>query len=227
MDPLFLTQPLSPSTFLVQIIHSSSSFSFPSRFTYPTTILICGLTQADFLSALAQDLSESPPAHSEGLLSPPSLAQLSISRHIRTLFIPTVSHLRAFLSVFSIHDSKVPPPPPPQPNFSTPPSTQHPPLLVAYNFISSHRDTSEWSIQGLSSTAAALVEAAKREGLRAVIVDSAVIDLNEKIPVLSGSSRRMLGRDAAGGATWTGKTAEMNKVIRRWFRLQENLGCQQ
>lgn len=208
MDPVFLAQPLSPSGFISHIFHSHCA--------HPTTLLICGLTQADFLSALAQDLNASPASpYATELLSPPSLAQLSISRHIRTLFMPTVSHLRAFLSVFSIHDSRVPPPP------LSPSSPQPPPLLVAYNFISSHRDTSEWSIQGISSTAAVLIEAAKREGLRAVVVDPTPVNLDEKVPVLSGSSKRMLGTAADGEAGWTGRTAELNKVVRRWLRLQE------
>ncbi|KAK4169980.1 hypothetical protein QBC43DRAFT_306946 [Cladorrhinum sp. PSN259] len=222
MEPVLLTQPLSPCYLFSQIIHS------PFAYPYPTTLLICGLTQADFLSALAQDILASNSPDSKELLSPPSLAQLSTTRHVRTLFIPTVSHLRALLSVFSIHDSKVPPPPPPfispQPQHQTNSITTAPPLLLAYNFISSHRDTSEWSIQGISGTAAVLVEAARREGLKAVIVDSAAVDLNEKIPVLSGSSRRILGgKDAASGGGWTGRTAELNKVMRRWFRLRENL----
>ncbi|KAK4230336.1 hypothetical protein QBC38DRAFT_356999 [Podospora fimiseda] len=203
MDPLFLTQPLSPSTLLTHLLNPSSPTT-----TTTTTLLICGLTQPDFLSALTQDPS------AEDLLSPPSLAQLSISRHIRTLFIPTVSHLRAYLSVFSIHDSKIPAP-----------HNSSPKMLLAYNVISSHRDTSEWSIQGISNTASALIEAANREGLRAIILDSSPVDLTEKIPVLSGSSKRtLLGRDAAGEAGWMGKTAELNKVIRRWFRIRENLG---
>ncbi|KAK4465814.1 hypothetical protein QBC42DRAFT_260472 [Cladorrhinum samala] len=213
MEPVFIAQSLSPSALISQILHSHCA--------HPTTLLICGLTQADFLSALAQDLNASPASPcGTDLLLPPSLAQLSISRHIRTLFIPTVSHLRAFLSVFSIHDSRVPPPP------FLPSPSKPPPLLVAYNFISSHRDTSEWSIQGISSTAAVLIEAAKRERLRAVVVDPTPVSLDEKIPVLSGSSKRMLGAAADGIAGWTGRTAELNKVVKRWLRVQETWGSE-
>ncbi|KAK4154536.1 hypothetical protein C8A00DRAFT_14319 [Chaetomidium leptoderma] len=123
----------------------------------------------------------------------PLLSQLATTRHIRTVFVPTVSHLRAFLSVFSTTDSsssssskrsKVPPPPPPpQPTSptraaettETDPRGIKRPLLVVYNFLALHRHTSEWSVQGLGASAAGLVEVGAREwdvsGVGVVVVE--------------------------------------------------------
>ncbi|GAB1319635.1 hypothetical protein MFIFM68171_09845 [Madurella fahalii] len=153
----------------------------------------------------------------------PSLSQTAAARHIRTVFVPTVTHLRAFLSVFSPAPSNAPPPP--RPPAAAPRGSgagQRPlGLLLAYNFLPLHRHTSEWSVQGLSSTAAGLVEAAWREGVRAVVCEERRMDgegggdmLGERVPVLSagGNIRR---------ERWVGKTVEVRRVLGRWFRFEE------
>ncbi|KAL2019838.1 hypothetical protein VTK56DRAFT_9100 [Thermocarpiscus australiensis] len=190
------------------------------------------------------------------------LYQVAVARHIRTVFTPTVTHLRAFLSVFSVHDdhhdpsSKVSPPPPGAGTTSATtskvaqahskiappaPPPPPPPLLLVYGFLALHRDTSEWSVQGVSNSAAVLVEAASRAGLRAVVVerrrwevggrdfqsDSQQVGgremrelLAERVPVLSGSARRT-GLDAQlEGSGWTGRTVDVGRVLGRWFRFR-------
>ncbi|KAL1843176.1 hypothetical protein VTJ49DRAFT_2727 [Mycothermus thermophilus] len=172
-----------PSTSLHSISSNSSSSSrdiFPHHPPYPPHLQ-----------------SQSHP------LLTPTLAQLSTTRHIRTVFVPTVSHLRAFLSDFSLVDDKaaaflssthhkppprnfppLPPPPPPPPPQHQQPNTHHRhlsteprkpleknPLLLVYDFLALHRHTSEWSAQGIGASAAGLVEAAARTGLRAVVVE--------------------------------------------------------
>ncbi|KAL2145373.1 hypothetical protein VTI28DRAFT_7442 [Corynascus sepedonium] len=191
-----------------------------------------------------------------------NLAQLATTRHIRTIFVPTVSHLRAFLSVFSVNQSSsgagkalVPPIPPPL----VPPSAmalKGRPLLVAYNFLALHRGTSEWSVQGLGASGAALVEAGRREGLGVVVVEGLLANrvggkvaekrvgnypndcdddagsqkeipssglkglLEEKVPVLSGGAKRV-ARELDGRGGWTGKTADVGRVLGRWFRFRD------
>lgn len=191
-----------------------------------------------------------------------NLAQLATTRHIRTIFVPTVSHLRAFLSVFSVNQSSsgagkalVPPIPPPL----VPPSAmalKGRPLLVAYNFLALHRGTSEWSVQGLGASGAALVEAGRREGLGVVVVEGLLASrvggkvaekrvgnypsdcdddagsqkeipssglkglLEEKVPVLSGGAKRV-ARELDGRGGWTGKTADVGRVLGRWFRFRD------
>lgn len=105
-----------------------------------------------------------------------------------------------------------------------------------------HRDTSEWSAQGISATAAGLVEAARTTAFGAVVVDAPSmvaageddeerlaqgIDsvaaglemLKEEVPLLTGSVAR------AGGdfdeAAWTGRKVSVDRVLGRWFRYKE------
>ncbi|KAL2267297.1 hypothetical protein VTJ83DRAFT_4574 [Remersonia thermophila] len=205
-----------------------------------------------------------PPSHP---LLTPTLAQLSATRHIRTVFVPTVSHLRAFLSVFSVvvdnHQAAAaasstlpsrkppppptqrlhppPPPPPPHPDVkhgNKPVSQEEAPLLLVYGFLRLHRDTSEWSAQGVGASAAGLVEAAARTGLRAVVVEgqqqhqtpqgqksgggdgdepAAVVGMDkllaEKVPILSGGDAKRIGGELGR------KTVEVRMVLGRWFRL--------
>ncbi|TLD27365.1 hypothetical protein PspLS_05102 [Pyricularia sp. CBS 133598] len=165
------------------------------------------------------------------LLAAP-LFQVAISRHIRVVFVPTVSHLRAFLAVFSPLDSasKVRPPPAPTRTDLEIPAVREPPQLLVYDFLALHRDTSEWSAQGIGFTAAGLVEAAHRNRLAAVILEAqtsvgpgAAIDnferlATEDIPVLSVAARR-LGQDGEVGH-WTGRTVSAERVLGRWFRFQ-------
>lgn len=238
LTPLILS-PALPSELLTYIIR---------RHQYPTTLIVCS-SQAEFLDSLLADAQNSlPVAAADGsqvtglssLLSSP-LYQVAIARHIRMIFVPTVSHLRACLSVFTTKDSRVPPPPP-----TTTSGRARAPLLLVYGFLALHRDTSEWSAQGISSTATGLVEAARRVGFRAVVVDSPRVvmrtegdmeaqgagdddggvkseteraDLSEEVPVLSASARRT-GADL-DDADWTGRTVTLARVLGRWFRYRQ------
>ncbi|KAK0715487.1 hypothetical protein B0H67DRAFT_580816 [Lasiosphaeris hirsuta] len=239
--PLCLSSAL-PTELLWHIIHHC---------TFPTTLIICS-SRADFLTSLThqviQETAAGPTTHDSAqdelnpttttptttqaaqLLAAP-LYQVAVARHIRLVFIPTVSHLRAFLSVFSVDESRVPAPPAAASELrgsngttTAPPKT---PLLFIYGFLDLHRDTSEWSVQGLGNTAAVLVEAAMRVGFQPAILEvrtreggAAGLDelLAERLPVLSGSVRRT-GPDLAGGG-WTGRTVDVKRVLARWFRFQ-------
>lgn len=235
---------------------------------YPTTLIICS-TRSQFLEALQQDIRKQDIPHKikpedanlQGNLTqeagalPPGqkikhndiqhdllsqkLSQLAISRHIRTVHIPTVTHLRSYMSVFVPEDSKVAPPPA---NFA--PRGRKPPSLVVYGVIEMHRDTSEWSAQGLGSTMAVLVETASRLGWSLVVIepvpkttprtddDPDAEDLvqqkdgfedllEEKLPILSGSVRRG-GLDLEEGG-WSSRTVEVGRVISRWFGFQRGV----
>ncbi|KAK3352721.1 hypothetical protein B0T25DRAFT_191392 [Lasiosphaeria hispida] len=233
--PLFLS-PALPTELLWHIIHHCS---------FPTTLVICS-SRADFLTSLTHQVAQeraaesaydsaqdgkpaiTPTAKTTQLLAAP-LYQVAVARHIRLVFIPTVSHLRAFLSVFSIDESKVPAPPTAASELhgSSTTASQKKPLLFIYGFLDLHRDTSEWSVQGLSNTAAVLVETAMRVAFQPAVVEvrtheevGASLDelLAEKVPVLSGSARRT-GPDL-GGSGWTGRTVDVKRVLGRWFRFQ-------
>ncbi|CVK89097.1 hypothetical protein FPRO06_03827 [Fusarium proliferatum] len=210
--------PQSPSELLSYII---------SYHRYPSTIII-GSSKEEFQSSLIEEIthhltlqaeqlqlddsgdSETQPSHH--LLKAP-LYQIAISRHIRFLFAPTVTHLRAFLSVFTPKDSPIPAPP----NY-TPAS--RPPLLLVYGLLALHRDASEWSAQGIGNSAALLVDAASRNEFRAAIIEPKGIGGHhtldhlggEMIPLLNGTSRRDDG-------SWSGRTVSAKQVLSRWFEF--------
>lgn len=193
------------------------------------------------------------PTKPHSLLTSP-LSQLAVTRHIRTVFIPTVTHLRAFLAVFSVFvpssgtssrpGPQAPSPPPsilgataPLPSSargggsgtSGKPNTTAP-MLVVYGFLALHRNTSEWSVQGLGTSAAALMEAGQRARVRVVVVEPKLQQqqthedgleeqgvLGERVPVSSGGGRRVGG----GGSELEGKTVDVGRVLGRWFRFWE------
>ncbi|KAB5539471.1 hypothetical protein GE09DRAFT_1226283 [Coniochaeta sp. 2T2.1] len=164
-----------------------------------------------------------------------SIHRLSIQKHIRVVFVPSVSHLRAWLTVLPPADpGLVPPPPPPaKPSTTTIPSSKSAPtpLLLCYGFLDLHRDTSEWSAQGLSNSASTLVEAARTAGLSAVVVEPKMdwheenwdleAVLGEEMPMLSGAERKAVvgGHEEEPG--WVGRTVSVRRVLGRWFRMGE------
>ena len=241
MTPVILS-PALPSEFLAYVT---------AECTYPTTLIICS-TRADFISALQEDilrqtvqnerqeplpqpLSELHNDSGSSLRIPPQdalrsrllampLSQLAVAKHIRLVFVPTVSHLRVFLSLFPITDTNVSaPPPPPTGQAALQPRR---PLLLVFGLVDLHRDTSEWSAQGLSNTAAALVDAAQEAKFRAVVVENKRHEddgtglegiLEDAVPVLSSSVRRAAPDLEEAG--WTGRTIELHRVLGRWFKF--------
>ncbi|KAH6659265.1 hypothetical protein BKA67DRAFT_543977 [Truncatella angustata] len=254
--PLLLS-PALPSELLTYILNYH---------VHPTTVIICS-SRTDFVGALQEDIREhkthQAPAqrvpgsqvlsadkepqtlsHPElqgqdvahhGLVSQ-TLANLAVSRHMRTVYIPTVTHLRSYVTVFSPKDTKIVAPP----QVHTALRRTHP-TLVVYGVIEMHRDTSEWSAQGLGNTVAALVETTNRLGWGLVMVEPRatrilarddedgaptgrqICDdfkslLKEQLPILSGSARRA-GLDSEEGG-WSGRTVEMGRTMSRWFKFQ-------
>lgn len=186
---------------------------------------------ADLTMYLVPDVPDQTPSWISPLLQQ-SIQRVAIAKHIRVVFLPSVSHLRAWLTVFPPADPKTVEPPPATAASTFARKAETAPLLLLYGFLDLHRDTSEWSAQGLGSTAATLVEAARQAVLRAVIVeprmdwDERVRDsdalLGEEMPILSGAERRAAARDQdEGGGGWIGRTATVRRVLGRWFRFQE------
>lgn len=146
--------------------------------SYPTTLLVCS-PRAAFLSSLQSSASTSSTLQS----STSTLHLLSVSPHIQTIFTPTLSHLRAWLSVADSECSA--PAPALHPGSNTTTYTVNKCgngriELVVWGLVSMHKGTSEWSVQGLSSTAAALVEAGQRMGRKVVLVEEAENELGRE-----------------------------------------------
>ena len=146
--------------------------------SYPTTLLVCS-PRAAFLSSLQNSASTSSTLQS----STSTLHLLSVSPHIQTIFTPTLSHLRAWLSVADSECST--PAPALHPGSTTAAGTAQKygngrSQLVVWGLVNMHKGTSEWSVQGLSSTAAALVEAGQRMGRKVVLVEEAEGELSRE-----------------------------------------------
>ncbi|TDZ47406.1 hypothetical protein CTRI78_v008585 [Colletotrichum trifolii] len=222
MTPTVIS-PASP----VELLHYMITYQ-----RYPTTLLICS-SDDEFRAAIAEELKgqipeeqlqQEPDEFGEVIIDHP-LAALPIfrrvvARHLRVLFVPSVIHLRAILSVFSQADSPIPPPPEEDSENTKQGARPRPPSLFAYGFLELHRDSSEWSAQGLSSSASMFVAAARRSGFNPVMVEPKVAGghanfkhvLREHAPILSGGARRDEG--------WQGRTVEVRRVLDRWFRFQ-------
>jgi hypothetical protein len=203
-----LLPPASPSELLSYILNGHR---------YPTTLLI-GASKQQFLQSLLENIKtplETSDQSEDGphALLQATLYQVAVSRHIRIAFIPTVTHLRAYLAAFSSESAPVCAPP-----VAVDASSE--PLLLVYGFLELHRLTSEWSAQGIGDSAAALVEAASSTGdhyLRAAIIEptggaeeASGDGREELVPVLSGMSRREDG-------SWIGRAVQARRILERWF----------
>lgn len=174
--------PVAPRFLLDYVLTSTS---------YPTTVLICS-PKAAFLSSLQNSVSTSSTLQSSTL----SLQLLSVSPHIQVIFTPTLSHLRAWLSVAD-SDCRAPAPALHPGNKATADTVKHGngrSQLVVWGLVNMHKGTSEWSVQGLSSTAAALVEAGQRMGRKLVLVEEAESDL-----AMEGKGLEELEDEPVGG----------------------------
>ncbi|KAL6872786.1 hypothetical protein J3F83DRAFT_730985 [Trichoderma novae-zelandiae] len=239
-NPVVLS-PATPSELLQHII---------THHRYPTTILI-GWPKETFTQGLVEDMTlqqhpssdqnapsqihqtrqdgeeeEAEPStgNKPSTLHPllrKSLLQTAVSRHIRLLFVPSTTHLRAYLGTFSASESTIPPPPSSELDISDPRCPTSTPLLLVYGFLELHRDGIEWSAQGIGTTTAYLVEAAARNSFRAALAEPrgakglTALDefLSEKVPILSGT-----GVNNDGG--WSGRTVPIRAVLSRWFEFE-------
>jgi len=254
LTPLALS-PALPSELLTYVL---------AHQVYPTTVVICqprNVFHASLVASVPQPIQPQPPppptaietslrAHPEAeaheALPPeqaqtrhplliPTLHQIATSKYVDLVFVPTVSHLRAYLSVF---------PPsqggnddegrPPEPKFDKP--GKKGPLLIVYGIVQLHMDTSEWSAQGLGNSVAGLVEAGWRASRRVVVFEERKVEddareteeveqqkskrktgWDEKVPMLKGSARRA-GFESEG-STWSGRTIEVGRIFARWFKF--------
>ncbi|EHK17957.1 uncharacterized protein TRIVIDRAFT_45247 [Trichoderma virens Gv29-8] len=227
-NPIILS-PSTPSELLQYII---------SHHRYPTTVLI-GWPKQTFIEGLVEDvtlhlsLQQNQPTETEPTnnstsklhpLQRKTLLQTAVSRHIRLLFIPSSTHLRAYLGTFSALESKIPPPILLDLDESDPRCKSETPLLLVYGFLELHRDGIEWSAQGIGTSAAYLVEAAARNSFRAAVIEPRgskglqLLDefLDEKVPILSGTTIKHDG-------TWSGRTVPIRGVLSRWFEFEQQV----
>lgn len=153
----------------------------------------------------------------------PTMLLIANSRTIRLAFVPTLPHLRAFLSIYKPATEMT--------SFHSPDVRSGPkiPIFAVWGMVNLHRSTAEHSAQGLSRTLAMAVEAASLAGQRLILVESrkrrqddsvdtggtlfeALDDpWKEQVSLLSG----ILGFVGENRAS-TGQTVEVGKVVGKW-----------
>jgi len=253
--PLALT-PALPSELLTYVL---------AHQVYPTTLIICQ-SRNTFLTTLLptilQPIRQPPPPTADTIrphqhpepedddrllsvqerhpLLVPTLHQIITSRHIKLVFIPTVSHLRAYLSVFPSQTEKKGDRRPLEPNLDKP--SKKAALLIVYGLVDLHRDTSEWSAQGVGNSVAGLVEAGWKGERRIIIIEERKkegdVGVNvgdgteesdqstrkpgwkvwgQRVPMLNRSVRRA-GFESEDAA-WSGRTIEVGRIFARWFKF--------
>ena len=196
------------------------------------TLVICSTRQA-FLRQIAPTIltpqAQEIPASQEGSdedESPqeplphrflvPTLGLLASAKALKLAFCPSVKSLRAYLSICTAA-TKV----------TGPCETDDMGSLIIVDLVLLHRDTLEYSVQGLSRSFACGVEAAARNSMNLRLVECRDIhgvhdssrgyDLwNAQVPLLSGSVR--LGGD---GESWAGRVISVKNIASRWFELEE------
>ena len=201
----------------------------------PTTLLICCSREA-FLADIQTNLQSlhcenpatTPNDGNQGLAHPllnPTIHLISRSRSIHLVFVPTLPHLRAYLSTYTF------PPTCESPFLTSTKARFRVPILAIWGLVDAHRSTAEHSAQGLSRTVAAAVESASLAEQRLVLVEAKILDgeqdgdtegfdvafgnpWKEQVPVLSGTIR-FGGEDRV----WAGKTIEVGHILARWCKF--------
>lgn len=195
----------------------------------PTTLVICGTREA-YIRSLQIDMQaiqshdddiepDNKSSHSRHQFLAPKINLIAASRTISLAFAPTLLHLRAYLAAY---DTKYVAPD------DTSRTTSRCPTFAVWGLAMLHSTTMEYSMQGISRTLTAAIQAAQSSHQRLVLgetpVNSNHIDIvgaeesrtssepwDCKVPLLSGSVRLAIGE-----STGAGKTIEIRRVIGRW-----------
>ncbi|RKF58936.1 hypothetical protein OnM2_064050 [Erysiphe neolycopersici] len=248
---------LSPSELLIYLLKRQSFFS---------TLIICQKRE-DFISSLVSDISLVPqhqkwPKNNDpsktfswfsteesdqnedyerqNLLLVPTLHQVAISQHTHVVFVPTVTHLRAYLATFpSEMEAKSTSPLDPENNPRDIDSSSKTTFLFVYGLVDLHRDTCEWSAQGLSNTIAGLIESGRRSCKKIVVMEKWAkenfvegggdeLDANSggtsrysiwenRVPILHTSAN--ITGPHFEEQPWSGRNTEIGRILARWFRF--------
>ncbi|KAL4742031.1 hypothetical protein BDV11DRAFT_43054 [Aspergillus similis] len=178
------------------------------------SVLVICMAREAFLKQLLAAINLHSTATSSHELMTKTLGLLSASRNVRTVFCPTLEHLRAYLSVGL--DGQL---------LATERGEKPRPFLAILNPLALHRSTREFSAQGLSRTFASAVEVSYKANMDLLLcecrdaldptnteTDEAVWNTN--VTLLSNSLR-----SGTEGDYWTEQTVPVKMVVQRWFRF--------
>ncbi|KAA8904659.1 hypothetical protein FN846DRAFT_24086 [Sphaerosporella brunnea] len=155
------------------------------------SILIICTTPAAFFKQAAAAAAASASASASACTSPPTTLQtLAASSRIDVVFAPSLLHLRAYLSTIT----------------SSPRAdADERGVLAIWGLIAAHKETAEYSAQGLGRTLAAMVET----GREVTIADGDENWWEAEVPVLN----------KIGGSGLEGRGVGLERVLGRWFRF--------
>ncbi|KAI4178146.1 MAG: hypothetical protein L6R41_008522, partial [Letrouitia leprolyta] len=144
------------------------------RHKRPTTIIVCS-SREEFVQNLQRSLEtasadEGPIDIQINELHPlliPTIHQIATSTTVEVAFTPTLPHLRAYLAPYKPGKSSNSG----SHTFVRPGS--HTSMLAIYGFLALHRDTTEYSIQGLSRSLAIAAEAADSFNMQLILTEDA------------------------------------------------------
>ncbi|KAL9583023.1 MAG: hypothetical protein Q9212_002950 [Teloschistes hypoglaucus] len=189
----------------------------------PTTMIVCS-SREQFLEKVQMSIKkqESSDCMPHPLLLP-TIHQLATSRTVNIAFVPTLPHLRAYLSSFTAEEGLQRDP------AVLAKSGSRVSLLAVYGVLNLHHCTTEYSVQGLSRSLALAVEAADACRMQLVLVEDPgdweieTSELNdeaearpardvwkEQVPILNSSIA--LSDDRA----WAGRTVDIGAIVRKW-----------
>lgn len=234
------TTPLNmPSTYFPVVLDCDSPVRFLQYMlrqnSKPSTVVVCS-TREEFLKDILSEcradagcssIGRHPDSVYQHPLLIPTIRLLNSSKSMSLAFVPSLAHLRAYLGIYApITDSA---------NENDPydkPGTKGP-ILAVVNALRLHRNTCDFSAQGLSRTFAAAVDVATGNHMRLIVLEFLVAanktqhseptDDNvthesvwgEKIPLLNGSLRLEDQHRA-----WIGRTVEARQVLEQWCKFE-------
>ncbi|KAL4943256.1 hypothetical protein BDV06DRAFT_141639 [Aspergillus oleicola] len=190
--------------FLQYVLDGNQSF---------TVLIVCAARDA-FLEQLLAAVHHQTTESAGHQLLMKTLGMLSSTRNTRTVFCPTLEHLRAYLATGVA--SRVP---------VVEGKEQTKALLTILNPLSLHLSTREFSAQGLSRTVANAVEVSSRMNMDIVLCEcrDSLDPTNDErgealwyvdVPLLSNSQRA-----AAEGSHWPGRAVPIKRIVQRWFQF--------
>ena len=240
LGPPTVLEKISTPAFVRYVLDRHDALSF---------MIICG-TKSRFLDAMRQPTANQlpgqaaeapenvePPSDENGeslhpstpqqLIAIPTLRMLAMSRTVKLVFCPDITHLRAYLATCLT-----------TPEGSTVPGSKR--ILALLNPVALHRPTSAFSAQGLNRTLSSAVEAAHRTGSQLLMaecnvgasvssrededqpdsddptggepqVSQSVWD--EEVAILNVTTKTF----GAGERGWVGRTVRLRDIAGRWF----------
>ena len=183
-----------------------------------STIVICSSRDA-FLDSLLQSTQCPTRTSPRSDILEPTIELIDRASSIEVVFCPTLQHLRAFLSTYTTVTKSDSPN-----NLRMTKRDGKIPALALLNVINQHRETSEFSAQGISRTFAAAIEAALHSRRQLVICECSPKYASknesqgqpdvweEQVQIMNDINRTSQSADAP----WMTSTITIRRIIARW-----------